>query len=180
MPADGAGRLGAGQPSATALSVALRRAVHQLIDHPRVFEDPLATRIIGEAALERLKIEPERPNDYFDRGLRLHVVTRSRYAEDCLHKAYTRGVRQYMVLGAGLDTFGWRNPYPDLEVFEVDHPATQAWKREQVDAAGLDTPASSGSHRSISRPRPWSRDWSAQDSTPVGRSSPPAWGWSCT
>jgi methyltransferase (TIGR00027 family) len=51
-------------------------------------------------------------------------------------------VRQYLVLGAGLDTFGWRNPLPDLRVFEIDHPSTQAWKLRRLQAAGVDPPAS--------------------------------------
>lgn len=60
--------------------------------------------------------------------MRAWFVTRSRYAEDQLSQAVQRGVQQYVVLGAGLDTFAHRNPYPSLRVFEVDHPATQEWK----------------------------------------------------
>jgi len=135
------GRLDSGEPSATAMGVAMRRAAHQLFDDPRVFEDPLATRIIGEAALKRLKGELERHLHPFSRALTAHVIARSRYAEDRLEQAYGRGVRQYLVLGAGLDTFAWRNPHPDLRVFEVDHPSTQAWKLAQLQAAGVEAPA---------------------------------------
>src|SRR6202034_3949516 len=66
----------------------------------------------------------------FSTALRAFIVARSRLAEDNLRHAVEKGVRQYVLLGAGLDTFAYRNPYPQLRVFEVDHPATQAWKRE--------------------------------------------------
>jgi methyltransferase (TIGR00027 family) len=72
--------------------------------------------------------------------MRAFVVARSRYAEDLLARAVAAGVRQYVVLGAGLDTFAHRNPYPDLRLFEVDHPATQRWKRELLAAADLPEP----------------------------------------
>jgi methyltransferase (TIGR00027 family) len=68
------------------------------------------------------------------------MAARSRYAEDELARAVAHGVGQYVVLGAGLDTFAYRNPHPDLRVFEVDHPATQAWKREQLQAAQIAVP----------------------------------------
>jgi len=68
------------------------------------------------------------------------MAARSRYAEDELARAVAQGVRQYVVLGAGLDTFAYRNPHPCLRVFEVDHPATQAWKREQLASAGIAIP----------------------------------------
>lgn len=142
MAEGGPGRLGSGEPSATAMGVAIRRAAHQLIDQPKVFDDPLATRIIGQGALERLQGDLDRHQHPFNRALRAHVVARSRYAEDRLGEAYGRGVRQYLVLGAGLDTFGWRNPHPDLRVFEIDHPSTQAWKLERLRAAGVEAPPS--------------------------------------
>jgi methyltransferase (TIGR00027 family) len=70
------------------------------------------------------------------------MAVRSRYAEDQLGKAAEHGARQYVVLGAGLDTFAYRNPYPALRVFEVDHPATQAWKRGRLQSAGIAVPQS--------------------------------------
>lgn len=69
------------------------------------------------------------------------MVARSRYAEDKLTAAAANGVQQYVVLGAGLDTFAYRNPFQQVRVFEVDHPATQAWKRERLEAAGIAIPA---------------------------------------
>src|SRR5206468_5808458 len=72
------------------------------------------------------------------RRLRVSIAIRSRYAEDSLHEAFLRGVRRYVILGAGLDSFAYRNPFGDLRVYEVDEPATQAWKRERLRAAGLE------------------------------------------
>jgi len=82
--------------------------------------------------------------DRQEHGLRAFIALRSRYAEDRLAEAVERGVRQYVVLGAGLDTFGYRNPHANrgLRVFEVDHPATQRWKRAQLAAVGIPLPAS--------------------------------------
>jgi methyltransferase (TIGR00027 family) len=116
--------------SKTALRVALRRAAHQLHDAPLVFDDPIAVPILGPAYSEELLRTPLRPDRPFSTALRAFIVARSRYAEDNLGRAVAAGVRQYVLLGAGLDTFAHRNPYPQLRVFEVDHPATQQWKRE--------------------------------------------------
>ena len=60
------------------------------------------------------------------------MAVRSRYAEDRLAEAVAKGVTQYVILGAGLDTFAYRNPFPSLRVFEVDFPATQEWKRAML------------------------------------------------
>jgi methyltransferase (TIGR00027 family) len=65
------------------------------------------------------------------------MAARSRFAEDELGRAVGRGTRQYVILGAGFDTFAYRNPYADLRVFEVDHPVTQAWKRRQLVSASI-------------------------------------------
>ncbi len=130
-----------GQFSRTANAVALRRAAHQLLDDPRVLDDPLALRIIGAEAAEELRSSP-RENRNFSRAFRAFMAARSRYAEDQIAQAVAHGVRQCVVLGAGLDTFAFRNPHPGLHVFEVDHPATQAWKREQLRAAEITIPPS--------------------------------------
>ena len=120
-------------PSRTAERVALRRAAHQLLDHPRVHDDPLALVIVGDAQAAALRAEPHRFEDGpVSQRLRAFLAVRSRVAEDTLARAVAAGVRQYVVLGAGLDTFAYRNPYPALRVFEVDHPATQAWKRRRL------------------------------------------------
>lgn len=124
------------QPSRTAQRVAVRRAAHQLWDHPRVFDDPVALKIIGVDEAENLA--RSQPSDTAaGQYLRAFITARSRYAEDQLAEAVGRGTTQYVVLGAGLDTFACRNPFAGLRVFEVDHPATQAWKRKQLEAVGI-------------------------------------------
>ncbi len=129
-------------PSRTALRVALRRAAHQLYDaQPLVLNDPIAVAILGTTYFEELRRTPTRPDRTFSVGLRAFLVARSRYAEDTLARAVAQGVAQYVLLGAGLDTFAHRNPYPHLRVFEVDHPATQQWKRELLETGSLPTPA---------------------------------------
>jgi methyltransferase (TIGR00027 family) len=130
-----------GKFSRTAHRVAVRRAAHQLLDQPRVLDDPLALRIIGTAAAEELRSNPKE-HHAFSRAFRAFMAARSRYAEDELARAVAHGATQYVVLGAGLDTFAYRNPHPNLRVFEVDHPATQAWKRECLQAAAIAIPAS--------------------------------------
>ncbi len=118
------------RPSRTALRVALRRAAHQVYDAaPRVFDDPLAVAILPAEQLPELHKTATKLHKPFSAALRAFLVVRSRYAEDQLAAAVARGVDQYVLLGAGLDTFGYRNPHAGLRVFEVDHPATQQWKR---------------------------------------------------
>jgi methyltransferase (TIGR00027 family) len=130
-----------GKFSRTAHRVAIRRAAHQLLDEPRVLDDPLALRIIGAEAADELRSNPKEDHA-FSRAFRAFMAARSRFAEDELASAVANGVGQYVVLGAGLDTFAYRNPFPELRVFEVDHPATQGWKREQLEAADIAIPAS--------------------------------------
>jgi methyltransferase (TIGR00027 family) len=127
-------------PSKTAVSVALRRAAHQLHDRPIVFADPIAVPILGATYAEQLRRTPLRMDRPFSIALRAFLVARSRYAEDHLKQAVESGVDQYVLLGAGLDTFAYRNPYPGLQVFEVDHPATQQWKRELLQRSGIAIP----------------------------------------
>lgn len=130
------------KPSRTALRVALRRAAHQLYDaRPLVLDDPIAVSILGDTYAEELRRTPTRPDRPFSVGLRAFLVARSRYAEDTVARAVVQGITQYILLGAGLDTFAHRNPYPQLRVFEVDHPATQQWKHELLEIRGLATPA---------------------------------------
>jgi methyltransferase (TIGR00027 family) len=127
-------------PSKTAVSVALRRAAHQLHDSPVVFEDPIAVPILGTTYADQLRRTPLRADRPFSIALRAYLVARSRYAEDNLKQAVESGVDQYVLLGAGLDTFAYRNPYPNLRVFEVDHPATQQWKRELLQRSAIAIP----------------------------------------
>jgi methyltransferase (TIGR00027 family) len=132
-----------GEPSRTAQSTALQRAAHQILDRPLVFEDPLALRIIGPGRRRRLEATLARHRRPGARARRAFIVTRSRCAEDELAGAVSQGTRQYVVLGAGLDTFAYRNPHAaSLRVFEVDHPVTQGWKRSQLEEQGIDVPGS--------------------------------------
>jgi methyltransferase (TIGR00027 family) len=131
-----------GNFSKTAFRVAVRRAAHQLLDDPKVLDDPLALRIIGESAAEQLRSSSIGAQNRVGRAFRAFMAARSRYAEDQLAVAVSRGVNQYVVLGAGLDTSAYRHPHDGLRVFEVDHPATQAWKRQQLQAASIGIPAS--------------------------------------
>lgn len=131
------------RPSRTAERVAIRRAAHQLVDKPLVFDDPVAVAILGERTASELRAKTAKEEDRFSRALRAMMAVHSRYAEDQLTTGVSRGVRQYVVLGAGLDTFAYRNRFRDqgLHVFEVDHPATQAWKRELLSAARIALPS---------------------------------------
>jgi methyltransferase (TIGR00027 family) len=126
-----------GQPSSTARGAAAYRAVHQTLEGGAIFRDPFAERILDadtRATLDEIAADPSR------RGMRLFIVARSRFSEETLAATVTGGARQVVVLGAGLDTFSLRNPWPSVRVFEVDFPATQAWKRERLRDAGLAIP----------------------------------------
>ena len=128
-----------GRPSRTAMGAAGHRAAHQVLEGGFIFSDPLALRILGadaEAAVHAAQNDPSR------RVLRIFVATRSRLAEEALAATVTHGVRQLVVLGAGLDTYAYRGVLRDsLSIFEVDHPVTQAWKRERLAAAAIPLPS---------------------------------------
>jgi methyltransferase (TIGR00027 family) len=126
-----------GKASKTALRVAIRRAAHQVIDQPRILEDPIVVRLLGPGFARDM----ERAMHKVARDFRGFMAARSRYVEDRLAEAVAQGVEQYVVLGAGLDTFAYRNPFPSLRVFEVDFPATQEWKRALLAEAGIALPA---------------------------------------
>jgi methyltransferase (TIGR00027 family) len=130
------------QPSRTAQGAAMHRAAHQLLDSPLVLADPFAMAIIGEAAAETLRNGEDRHAQARAIGMRALIVARSRFAEDCFAGAYAHGVRQYVVLGAGLDTFAYRSPFSEARVFEIDHPATQRWKQARLAETGIAVPAS--------------------------------------
>lgn len=134
-----------GRPSRTALGAAMRRASHQLIDRPLIFEDPLALRILPPEGIERVKKEAAGSLSlHSSPRLRAFLAMRARIAEDTMAEAFASGVRQYVILGAGLDTFAYRAGYrfPGLRVFEVDHPSTQQWKRGRLRAASIAAPSS--------------------------------------
>ena len=130
-----------GQPSHTARGAAAYRAIHQTLDGGVIFSDPLAASILDDETRARLD---ETAADPSLRPWRLFIAARSRFSEDTLAGCVARGVRQVVVLGAGLDTFSLRNPHAGqgVRVFEVDYPATQTWKRERLKQAGLAVPTS--------------------------------------
>jgi methyltransferase (TIGR00027 family) len=132
-----------GQPSSTAEGAAVMRALHQTLDEePKILDDPIAMRLIdpeSEVYKMVVAILASDPTQARFRGI---WVMRSRYAEDCLAESVANGVRQYVLLGAGLDTFAYRQP-PwawSLRIFEVDYPATQQWKRGKLTAANIAFP----------------------------------------
>jgi methyltransferase (TIGR00027 family) len=129
--------------SRTATGTAYLRAAHQLLDAPpRILEDPLAVVLLGPAAEKRIRETAARYRTPAICALRAHVVLRSRFAEDRLAAAVVSGVTQYVILGAGLDTFVLRQPQwaRDLRIVEVDHAGTQEMKRARLAAAGRAMP----------------------------------------
>ncbi len=126
-------------PSRTALMIARQRAAHQLLDHGAILHDPLAMKILREDEKEVLQFANAHPLASIGR---LFTTARSRIAEDALARAVERGIRQIVILGAGLDTFALRNPHAaqQIRIYEVDHPATQAWKRQRLAEAQITLP----------------------------------------
>src|SRR5580700_5663028 len=127
-----------GEPSRTARAAAFHRAAHQVLEQGRIFADPLALRILNKDA-DTIALEAEQRSS--GRRMRIFIAARTRFAEDALAAACERGVRQLVVLGAGLDTYAYRGALRDrLRIFEVDHPATQEWKRRRLEEAGIALP----------------------------------------
>src|ERR1700689_3612900 len=118
-------------PSRTALIPARQRAAHQVLDHGSILSDPFAMKILREDEKDVLQFANGHPTASIGR---LFTAARSRIAEDALSKAVESGIQQIVILGAGLDTFALRNPHDaqQIRIYEVDHPATQSWKRERL------------------------------------------------
>jgi methyltransferase (TIGR00027 family) len=134
-------------PAAQARSawrVALRRAAHQLYDDPVIFPDPYAVRLLGAAGADALRRTPRGAGRIWSRSLRAFAVARSCVAEQQLAYAVANGVSRYCILGAGLDTFALRNPWPHLAVVEVDYADMQHWKRGLLQDAAIPTPRNWG------------------------------------
>jgi len=130
--------------SRTALSVAMLRAVHQTLDgQPKILDDPIAAVLLGDEFDERVTAHQDRAREPRSMELRSQVVLRSRFAEDRLADAVRRGARQCVILGAGFDTFAYRQPdwAHTLRIFEVDHHGTQEEKRRRLGRAGITQPA---------------------------------------
>jgi methyltransferase (TIGR00027 family) len=131
-----------GQPSATALMAAAARAAHLIVDNePRIFTDPLAASLLGDRADELISYHTLHGTHPVLSGARVQVACRSRYAQDALAGAAAAGASQYVILGAGLDSFAYRAGLAGrVRVFEVDHPASQEAKRAALAAAGIAVP----------------------------------------
>ncbi len=127
------------EPSRTALMIARQRAAHQLLDHGSILDDPFAMKILGEDEKDVLQFANKHPLASIGR---LFTAARSRIAEDALSQAVEKGVRQIVILGAGLDTFALRNPHSarKIQIYEVDHPATQAGKLQRLAEAQITVP----------------------------------------
>ncbi|MDR3526537.1 MAG: class I SAM-dependent methyltransferase [Rhizomicrobium sp.] len=131
------------QASRTALGVAYIRAAHQLLDRqPLLFPDPIALKLLGPDASDAIHGMIERHQNPYGKGLRSHVCLRSRYAEDKLADEVRAGARWYVMVGAGFDTFAYRQPAwaAPLNIVEIDHPATQQAKRQMLAAAKMALP----------------------------------------
>src|SRR5262245_33367922 len=127
------------EPSRTALMIARQRAAHQVLDHGSILYDPFAMKILHEDEKDVLQFANEHPLASIGR---LFATARSRIAEDALSGAVERGIRQIVILGAGLDTFALRSPHGArrIRIYEVDHPATQVWKRQRLAEAQFALP----------------------------------------
>jgi methyltransferase (TIGR00027 family) len=127
------------EPSRTALMIARQRAAHQVLDHGSILDDPFAMKILREDERDVLQFANGHPLASIGR---LFTSARSRIAEGALSRAVEGGVRQIVILGAGLDTFALRNPHSarQIRIYEVDHSATQAWKRQRLAEAQITVP----------------------------------------
>jgi methyltransferase (TIGR00027 family) len=121
----------------------MHRAAHLLLDNGEILVDPFARAFAGRASdAEMLQALARADQPAFPR-MRVLFALRNRFAEDQLTEAMTRDIRQYVILDAGLDWFAYRRPdlMSSLHVFEIDHPASQGWKRERLAELGIVTPA---------------------------------------
>src|ERR1700733_8254352 len=126
------------EPSRTALIIARQRAAHQVLDHGSILYDPFAMKILREDEKDVIQFANQHPLASIGR---LFTAARSRIAEDALSRAAEKGVRQIVILGAGLDTFALRNPHgAQIRIYEVDHPASQEWKRQRIAEAQIALP----------------------------------------
>jgi methyltransferase (TIGR00027 family) len=134
-----------GRASTTAMGTALMRAAHTRLDDPVLIDDTWGERLVLPEEREAMLVRAGGGDGYA--LLRAHpsygtVILRARYAEDVLAEAVRRGVRQYVIIGAGMDSFALRRPpfARDLEIFEVDHPSTQQLKADRLSLCGMSLP----------------------------------------
>ncbi|HKI84304.1 MAG TPA: class I SAM-dependent methyltransferase [Candidatus Krumholzibacteria bacterium] len=131
--------ISAAQPDNTAVRTALWRALHLEIDPPpHVFEDAIGLQLADPDDGWR-----DRPDmNSFTRPFRASILARARFVEDLVEKRAARDLGQYVILGAGLDTFAERRPEiaSNMRIFEIDRPGPQAWKRQRLEALGYGVP----------------------------------------
>jgi methyltransferase (TIGR00027 family) len=130
--------------SATALGAAIMRAVHQVVDgEPKIIDDPISPLFIDADELNHLRREPDVFQTPVACAMRVGILAANRFAEDHLAAAVRRGVTQAVLLGAGFESFAYRQPpwARKLRIIELDHPGSQRAKREKLAAAGVHVPA---------------------------------------
>ncbi|MGO8828456.1 MAG: class I SAM-dependent methyltransferase [Steroidobacteraceae bacterium] len=120
--------------SRTALATALMRALHTRLDLEPLIDDPWGERLVPASVREQFRDESLLHSPAY-----ANVILRTRYAEDALQAAITRGIRQYVILGAGFDSFAVRRPAyaSEVQIFEIDHPATQTMKTRRLEECGI-------------------------------------------
>ena len=130
----------AGGASMTMVSAAAWRAAHVAFDDPVVLDDAFAALLIGDASPYQAVAVRDGTHGTEGFHYRWNMATRARLSEDTLAAQRAAfGARQYVLLGAGLDSFAMRNPFEDVTVFEVDTPESQAWKLDRLSQAGIST-----------------------------------------
>jgi methyltransferase (TIGR00027 family) len=125
--------------SRTAIATSLMRAAHTRLDPRPLIEDSWGDLLIPASARELVSDESLLRSHAYP-----NVITRTRYTEDALQAAVAAGIRQYVMIGAGFDSFALRRPAyaADLQIFEIDFPATQTLKLERIKACGITLPDS--------------------------------------
>jgi methyltransferase (TIGR00027 family) len=129
-------------PKPSAWITATLRAAHQLYDQPLILRDPLALRLLGAECEAELRADAQRQRHPLAAAMRATMAVRARLAEDSWHEAHANGVQQYVILGAGLDSYAYRaESASDARIYEADLPAMQQWKRDCLRAADIKEPA---------------------------------------
>jgi len=127
-------------PDSSAVRVALWRALHAEVDaSPHVIEDKIGLALAApdDDWRDRPDMDPQATS-----GFRAGIVARARFVDDLVTEQAALGVTQYLILGAGLDTFAQRRPEiaSRMQIFEIDQPETQAWKRQRLIELGIGIP----------------------------------------
>jgi methyltransferase (TIGR00027 family) len=131
--------------SITALATSLMRAAHTRLDPHPLIDDSWGDRLVPESAKRAMASSNEMLDELLMRSQSYaNVITRTRFAENALQAAVSRGISQYVLIGAGFDSFSLRRPAysANLQIFEIDFPATQRLKKERIDACGVALPNS--------------------------------------